>query len=670
VNADRLLWYGQRLRTMSGAEVAWRSADHARKARWRARQVSDPRTALDAVPGGPAPSPGRTPFGLTAADVDGAGVPGEARRAVLGAAEEILRGRWRLLGVDRTDLEDPDWFHDPVTGRRAPDRAYSFGIDFRSPAVTGDVKQVWELSRLHHLTVLAAAYALSGDPRYAERVAAHLRSWWLANGFLSGIHWTSGIEVGIRLLSLAWIRRLLEPWERVEELFERNPLARVQIAWHQTYLAGFRSRGSSANNHVVAEAAGQLVGALAFPWFARSADWEAGARALLETELERNTFPSGLNREMATDYHRLVAELALLAVVEADHAGRPLSGPTLQRVTDMLDAAAALLDAAARPPRQGDSDDGHALVLGDHGHAWSTLLATGRAVVGGADWWPPVPDDATSALVGAVGRPHHGDVVHRPRRPSHFPDAGLTILRAGGPDGEELWCRCDAGPHGFLSIAAHAHADALSVEVRHDGVELLVDPGTYCYQGHPAWRQYFRSTLAHNTVELGGRDQSDSGGPTLWTRHAVSRLLELDQDDEGTVRRWRAEHDGYLRHRPAARHRRTVAVAPDGAGLEIRDEVLTSQPLEVRLAFHLAPDVEAVLGDGRVDLRWTGRHGRPRQGTLELAPGMAWESHRGATDPVLGWYSPSFGCKEPTTAVIGATSCRGDIALTTTLRLG
>ena len=34
----------------------------------------------------------------------------------------------------------------------------------------------------------------------------------------------------------------------------------------------------------------------------------------------------------------------------------------------------------------------------------------------------------------------------------------------------------DVGPHGYLSIAAHAHADALSVEVRHDGVDILL-PG-------------------------------------------------------------------------------------------------------------------------------------------------------------------------------------------------
>ena len=72
----------------------------------------------------------------------------------------------------RKDMEDPDWFFDPVTGRRAPQGDYCFRIDHRSEHVTGNVKQVWELSRLHHLTVLAAAYALSGDERYAQRVAA------------------------------------------------------------------------------------------------------------------------------------------------------------------------------------------------------------------------------------------------------------------------------------------------------------------------------------------------------------------------------------------------------------------------------------------------------------------------------------------------------------------
>ena len=122
----------------------------------------------------------------------------------------------------RTDLEQPDWFRDPVTGRRSDPDRYAFRIDHRSEEQTGNVKQVWEISRLQHLTLLAAAWALSHDERYASRVADQLRSWWQENPFLSGVHWTSGIELGIRLISLAWIRRLLDDWPGVGDLFERN----------------------------------------------------------------------------------------------------------------------------------------------------------------------------------------------------------------------------------------------------------------------------------------------------------------------------------------------------------------------------------------------------------------------------------------------------------------
>ena len=90
-------------------------------------------------------------------------------------------------------------------------------------------------------------------------------SWWKENPFLSGVNWTSGIEVGIRLISFVWIRRLLDGWYGAPGLFEENDLAVAQVRWHQEYLSQFRSRGSSANNHVIAEAAGQLVAELCVP---------------------------------------------------------------------------------------------------------------------------------------------------------------------------------------------------------------------------------------------------------------------------------------------------------------------------------------------------------------------------------------------------------------------
>jgi hypothetical protein len=238
-------------------------------------------------------------------------------------------------------------------------------------------------------------------------------------------------------------------------------------------------------------------------------------------------------------------------------------------------------------------------------------------------------------------------------RQSHFPDAGLTILRTSSDDrGTDLWCRCDGGPHGFLSIAAHAHADALSLEVRSDGVELLADPGTYCYHGELEWRRYFRSTLAHNTLEIDGQDQSASGGPFLWMTQPRSWLRELDVDGVG-LQRWSAQHDGYGRLDKAASHDRRVTLDPTTRSLEIIDRVESDGVHTLRLPFHLGPTVESTLNDGYATLRWNRRQGGQAMATLLLPRQLSWRAYRGSTDPILGWYSSGFGRRQPTTTLIG-----------------
>jgi hypothetical protein len=675
VSSSKLQWYLRRLEKMSPSEIAWRAIDSAKKLAWarhhltarNAPSLQDHRALAlrtplrSAVAGGPH-------FGAVLGPGALDRVPVEARQGVIAAAEEILAGHFEVLGVLRKDLEDPDWFFDPVTGRRAPQGDYCFKIDYRSPEVTGNVKQVWELSRHHHLTILAAAYAFSGDERYARRVESHLRSWWAQNPFLSGVHWTSGIEVGLRLISWVWIRRLLDGWDGVGSLFEGNDEALAQIWWHQRYLAGFRSRGSSANNHVIAESAGQLVAALAFDWFAESTTWAAQARAVLEHELAQNTFPSGVNREMASDYHGFVAELGLVAAVEADRAGRPLGADTWQLLGRMLDVVAATVDVALHPPRQGDGDDGKALVLGPpEVNRDAGLLALGAEVFGAPAWWPPCDPDAASTLLGSLARPHA--MAGRPeQRPSHFYDAGLTIMRSGRSDGPEIWCRCDSGPHGFLSIAAHAHADALAVEVRHDGVEILADPGTYCYQGEVTWRSYFRSTLGHNTLEIAGQNQSESAGSTLWRRHADSRLVELVTDKDGEVVRWSGCHDGYSTLDPPALHRRTVTLSSPSRRIDVLDRIETTGRHGFRLAFHLGPTVGAELHDRVVRLSWPTDDGGEDRAELTLPEGPSWRLARGDGDPVLGWYSAHFGEKQPITTIVGEGICHGDEELVTVLQ--
>ena len=263
-----------------------------------------------------------------------------------------------------------------------------------------------------------------------------------------------------------------------------------------------------------------------------------------------------------------------------------------------------------------------------------------------------------------------GGVRFRRSRPRTRP---VPVRRRGhhhspnGPGGSpEIWCRCDGGPHGFLSIAAHAHADALSVEVRCDGVDILADPGTYCYHGEPEWRTYFRSTIGHNTVEIGGQWQSTRGGAFLWLRHATGQEISVTGLDGGDIASWTAVHNGYRTLKPSASHRRSVRLERGAATIEITDQVLGDDH-DIRLAFHLGPDVQAELSGARAALTWPGASG-PASAVLELPGELSWTLHRGEVAPILGWYSAGLGHRVPAFTFLGHGRCASDMRLITLLR--
>jgi Heparinase II/III-like protein/Heparinase II/III N-terminus len=657
------LWYARRLARMSPAEMARRARDQATKRRWRSWQVTDAAAdPLDVPVGCPPPTPLEP----------GVEVPEEARVQLKEVAEELLAGRWGVFARTREDMAgQPDWFLDPRTGRRAPDRAYCFDIDHRDPTVVGNVKYVWEPSRHQHLTVLAAAWFLGGDERDASAVARQLRAWWAANPFLSGIHWTSGIELGVRLLSWVWIRRLLHGWDGAASLFEENRTFLQQLHHHQTWLARLPSHGSSANNHLLAEMAGQFAASCAFPAFPESAVWREQAAATLRRELPRQTSASGLNRELATEYHGFVLELGLAAALEGEAAGHPLGTDVWDTLCRMVDALAAVVDLRLRPPRQGDADDGHGLLLDPPGYdRWASLLHTGAFLFGPQPWWPPLPRaDVRTPLWTQLTRPPADPPRRAPRparRPSLLADAGMALLRDEAGRADELWCRADHGPHGYLSIAAHAHADALALEVRSGGVDLLADPGTYCYGAEPAWRAYFRSTAGHNTLEVAGADQSVAGGPHLWTRHAEAELEHVAGLGGGPVAEWRASHNGYRYLRPPAVHRRSVRLHRDARRLVIEDRLDSDGSHDCRLAFHLGPEVVCSLRGSEAALSWDA--GR-RSATLTLPETLTWRCVRGQTDPPAGWYSPAFDVRVPAFTLLGTGRVGRAQALITILQL-
>ena len=648
-----LAWYWRRLSRMSGGEVVVRLETAIRQLLWRpgagkpalpaSRLLPGARLARVALPAA---------FGID-----------DAAGAALGAyADGLLAGDWPVFETARRGVPvAPDWFVDPLTGTRAPQDVYCFAISHRRRDIVGDLKHVWEPSRHQATVALATAWWLTGEARYAEAVARQLGAWWRDNPYLQGIHWTSGIELGLRLLSWVWIRALLADWPGAPALFDDNPVFLDQLYGHQKYLAAFRSPASSANNHLLAELAGLAAAASAFPWFADSASWAAAARDRLCREALRQTAADGMNVEQASEYHRFVLELLWSAGLALGLAGADPHEPYWSVLGRMSAALRDSLDCRGREPRFGDCDGGRGLGFDAPAtDAVGALLGAAETVFGeGAGPAASVFQQVVAAC--AIRRP---GLMPAPRRGSiAFSESGRILLRAGSGS-QELWLLGDCGKLGYLSIAAHGHADALSVELRVGGVDVLADPGTFLYHADATWRRYFKSTRAHNTLEVDGIDQAEFGGSFLWLSRVDCTVEALDLAEAAPRPFWQARHDGYRRLADPVTHHRRVTLDKTAWRIEIEDWLDAAAPHPVALGFHLGPAVEARLDGAAAMLDWDGG-----AAVMSLPETLSWSAHRGETDPPLGWYSRHYGHREPATVLIGRGMLEPGERLTTRIAL-
>jgi uncharacterized heparinase superfamily protein len=663
-----LSWRVRRLLGMSPQEVAWRAhgawqevVDAQRV--WRGR-VPGPRgegaRALD--------RPGFRVCDMavgawTALVADEPAV--RWREALRARADAASAGRLTLFGQER-DLGVPiDWNRDPETGRRLPLGPSAF-LDYRDYDVAGDVKMVWEPNRHHHLVLLARAWRATAERRHAEAVRAQLESWLEQCPYGRGLNWRSPLELAIRVINWVWALDLVRESGVADDIFA----ARVaRSAWlHLWTVARRYSRGSSANNHRIGEAAGVFVGSSYFPAFAESRAWREESRAILCEEILAQTDADGGSREHALGYHLFALELFLIAAVVAQRTSAPLPGAFLARLEKMLEFLAGFVEGGRTLPLFGDCDEGQVLDLGGEDKARS-LLATGAVLFGRADFKTRAGAwcEATRWLLGEGSGPAFARLAEPEATPlasRAFAESGYYLLQSGArgrPDA--LSVTFDCAELGFRTIAAHGHADALSFTLRAFGQDVLVDPGTYDYFRHPAWRDYFRSTRAHNTVVVDGEDQSVMRGPFLWGARARSRCVQWSPVPGGGV--VAGEHDGYGRLADPVSHRRALALDGTRRRLIIHDRLEASGRHRAAVHFHFAEGCRvSARGPHAFDVD-TGAG----TATLTLDPRLRATVLRGSEDPIGGWVSRGYHRKSPSVTVVGEAEwsaettfvCRVDI---------
>jgi len=649
---------------MDAAEVSWRAAQFLR-------------SRLE-----------RRGIGLASAE-EPRGTPGPSWSAPLAqgfdadtyrsCADRILAGYFPVFALGEASLGfPPDWNRDPKSGTRVP---LTFGktLNYRQERLVGDIKYVWEPNRHAQLVTLAQAWHLTREQHYADGCATFLDSWLSACPYPLGVNWTSSMELGLRLVNWSFAWHLLGGDSAV--MFAGSQGRSLRMRWlaavrqHCHFIAGHLSRHSSANNHLLGELLGLFVASSTWPLWRESPDWRAFAQREFEHAALAQNAPDGVNREQAIWYHHEVADMMLIAMLYGRAAGRDFGAEYHARWAAMLEFIVAIMDVAGNVPCIGDGDDAVIARLDPRGKfdAYRSLLASGAVLLTDPLIRAQLAakargfDDKSRWLLGDAAARQFASIIPGgrgsgvPRRV--FPQGGYYVLGSDFDATNEVRIVADAAPLGYLSIAAHGHADALAFTLSVGGAEILTDSGTYTYHANEEWRSYFRGTRAHNTLAVDGLDQSVAGGNFLWTRHAEVTAVGFASTPVADT--LAAEHDGYERLADPVTHRRELCYLKSSRALRVVDRLTCGSRHHVEINWHFAPACKVILIGERVAQVTRGAVLVELSWPAGLRPRLA----RGEQRPPRGWASRAFDVKEPRTSLVLECEITGNWQVESELRI-
>ena len=284
----------------------------------------------------------------------------------------------------------------------------------------------------------------------------------------------------------------------------------------------------------------------------QSEAWLTEGAALLVAELRRQVLADGAHDERSPMYQAVLTESLLrLAEIAADAPGA--TAATVHNVA--RDAGRKMLESLRRMTHP---DGGYALLNDTAAGVAPSLSAL-------------LERFATTETVAAGSSP----------RGWSLPDAGYSGYRAG----DDMYVVFDAGPIGPDHQPGHGHADMLSFELSARGRRVVTDTGVLTYAVGAA-RRHDRSTAAHNTIEIDGRDQSEVWGAFRCGRRSSIVAAGADESRDGIMLSGAYRGKG-RRGAGTVRHQRQLFV--NRRLLAFTDTVTAAGQHDATLRLHLAP---------------------------------------------------------------------------------
>ena len=527
---------------------------------------------------------------------------GKAIANILEKSEKIIEGKFDLLGYLNLDFGTViDWHYEPISGKHLPLKHWK-QFDELDTEETGDKKIIWEINRHQHFFTLGAAYRLTGEERYAATFARHIESWMEQNPPGIGINWFSSLEVAFRAISWIWAFHFFKGSNSfTPELFQK---ALKFLYLHGRHLEKYLSTYYSPNTHLTGEALGLYYLGTQLGIFERAHRWRKLGEDILFAELDRQIYTDGVYFEQSTWYARYTADFyahfLILKTFDTDDTDEKLQEKLRVKLQCLNDFLMHTTRPDGTTPLIGDDDGGRSLPLSAAAaNDFRGVLSTASILFGRGDYKFVAGEftEETLWLLGGEGLRSFDNLrSYKPRQNSKFfPDGGYFAMRDGWSKTDNFLL-VDCGEVGSLS-GGHGHSDALAVEMAIGGKTLLVDAGTYTYHESDEMRDFFRTTIAHNTLMIDEKSQSEPGGKFAWKTRAKVNVQSRISEDRFDF--FEGSHDGYERLSDPATHQRSILFLKNDYFI-MRDYVETKGTHDYALNFHFNkqtnPSIESAEG--------------------------------------------------------------------------
>lgn len=469
--------------------------------------------------------------------------PGEKQRLVA-TCEDILAHRFDLLGSGLIEMgEKINWHRDYNTCYDWPSdmdyiamgrHAFNLLVD---PIGDAELKFPWDLSNMMWIPSLVAADAVTEDSRYASAFASDIEDWMEQNPFPYGVNWFCAMNVAMR--SINWIIGFTAFAPKLSsELQEKITYCLIK---HGLFIAANLEieQKHCRNNHYLTNIMGLYYLGHFFRDLEIGRQWLDFAKLELEMEIQFQFFSDGVCYENSTSYHRLSTEMLMLCAILGKQNDDHFSKEFLEQLHRAVLFTRDITPSNYLIPMFGDNDNGrmvqfygfNCVPVRDHRH----LLAVGGEFFDD-DILRSIGYEARADAIWLTGNWKSPD----PQPPDTFRFFHYRESAYMGVAGENVsWLIHNARIQNH-ERGGHAHCDAMSFTLNTGGIDLIVDPGSYCYSSQFEVRNNFRSVEYHNTVQINSSQMHEYGTQTfeeLWRMKdlAEARTIRFEQKAEEVV---------------------------------------------------------------------------------------------------------------------------------------